>query len=41
MDVQELLRKRGMDGDVDDAVQHAVLCRIECRPPRLDMELYL
>jgi hypothetical protein len=23
-----------------DAVRHLVLCRIEGRPPRLDMELY-
>lgn len=23
-----------------DAVKHLVLCRIECRPPRLDMTLY-
>ena len=23
-----------------DAVRHLLLCRIECRPPRLDMENY-
>jgi hypothetical protein len=23
-----------------DAVKHLVLCRVECRPPRLDLDVY-
>jgi hypothetical protein len=28
------------DGELFDAVKHLVLCRIERRPPRLDMTVY-